>query len=191
MKNQDKTIYYLAIDPSISSTGISVLSSQDDKYILHYKTSLVTKSNKTFDKTKFIKKADLGKMFDFCLENIQNNLGFKISFAVFEDYSYGSVGHLAHLGELNGIYKYILSNNNIQFDVIAPSSVKKIVTGSGKSKKPEVAAHLPSFVANYQSFNFNNYDETDSVAVGVAYGEYIKKALGEDNNESRKNTKKD
>ena len=45
------------------------------------------------------------------------------------------MGHLAHLGELNGIYKYILAKHKIEFDVIAPSSIKKIITGSGRAFK--------------------------------------------------------
>lgn len=186
----DNNVYYLSIDPSISSTGISVLSCQKDKYVLHYKTSLITKSNKTPDKTRFIKKSSLGDMFDFCLNHIQKDLGYKISFAIFEDYSYGSVGHLAHLGELNGIYKYILYKNKIEFDVIPPSSVKKIITGSGKATKEEVAKSLPLFLSNHAAFSFNNNDETDSVAVGIAYGENISKILRDVNNESPKDTNK-
>lgn len=184
------TIYYLSIDPSISCTGVSVLSVSKDKYILHYKTSLIPDTPRKHDKTKFIKKNALGEIFDFCINYIQNDLDLKISFAVFEDYSYGSVGHLAHLGELNGIYKYILAKHKIEFDVIAPSSIKKIITGSGRAFKADVAEKLKDFVLNYHEFSFNNYDETDSVAVGVAYGEYIKNNMEKDNNEPSKNTKK-
>ncbi len=187
MTDTGDVIYFLAIDPSISCTGISVLSMTDDnKFILHYKTSLITKSNRETDRTKFKKKYALYDMFSFCLDHISSNLNIKLSFAIFEDYSYGSIGHLAHLGELNGMYKMELSKRKIEFDVIAPSSVKKIVGGSGKSSKEEVAAKLPTFVINYHNFTFNNNDETDSVAVGIAYAT----SMMENINESKQNTEK-
>lgn len=188
MENKKDIIYFLAIDPSISSTGISVLSMNDDnKFLLHYKTSLIPKTNKETDRTRFKKKYALYDMFSFCLDHIQHNLRIDLSFAIFEDYSYGSIGHLAHLGELNGIYKLELAKRKIEFDVIAPSSIKKIVTGSGKATKDEVAKKLPQFVLNYDHFKFNNNDETDSVAVGVAYAILMTDII----NEPKQDTKKD
>jgi len=188
MTEQLNPVYFLSIDPSISSTGLSVLSMHDNNlFVLHYKTSLTTKSNKEFDKTRFKKKFALNSMFIFALDYIEKELNIKPAFAVFEDYSYGSVGHLAHLGELNGMYKCELSKRKIEFDVIAPSSVKKRITGSGKATKEEVAAALSSFVTNYGNFVFNNNDETDSVAVGVAYALNMIEVI----NESSKDTSQD
>ena len=176
----DNTVCFLAIDPSIASTGLSVLSmTEDNKFILHYKTSISLKRTNVVDKTKFKKKYDMFGLFYFALSHIINELGHKIHFAVFEDYSYGSIGHLAHLGELNGMYKFELTRLGIEFDVIAPASVKKVVGGSGRADKKMVASKLKDFVLNLDSFTFNNNDETDSVAVGIAYCLNMMKAINE------------
>lgn len=184
----DPNTYFLSIDPSVSNTGLSIMSMTDDnKFILHHKTSISAKRSVVNDRTKFQKKYVLFELFVFYIQHVINVLKLDISFAVFEDYSYGSIGHLAHLGELNGMYKYELTRLGIPFDVIPPSSVKKIVGGSGRADKILVASKLKDFVINIDNFTFNNNDETDSVAVGIAYCLNMVNLI----NEPNKNTKKD
>lgn len=54
------------------------------------------------------------------------------------------------------------------FDEIPPASVKKIITGKGNATKEEVAAALIPYVGEYE---YACDDESDSVAVGVAWVE--------------------
>jgi crossover junction endodeoxyribonuclease RuvC len=105
------------------------------------------------------------KLFKFYIDSNVDD----ISFAVFENYSYGSTGHLADLGELNGMYKLVLEENGIPFDTVAPSSAKKAITGNGRATKEEVAGALKNFIINIDSFVFADNDQTDSIAVGVTY----------------------
>ena len=65
---------------------------------------------------------------------------------------------------------YINTALNKPFDVIAPQSVKKIITGSGRADKLQVRIGLNNFIENIDEFIFSNYDESDAAAVAVAYG---------------------
>lgn len=53
------------------------------------------------------------------------------------------------------------------YSELAPTSVKKAVTGSGKATKEELAKSLYSFV-KYDDYKTN--DESDAVGVGIALG---------------------
>lgn len=50
---------------------------------------------------------------------------------------------------------------------IAPTTVKKALTGSGKASKQEVADALESYVGQIK---YANNDESDATGVGIAYG---------------------
>lgn len=52
------------------------------------------------------------------------------------------------------------------FDEIAPLSVKKLVAGSGKAGKEEVAEALSKYVGEHA---YACDDESDAVAVGIAW----------------------
>lgn len=53
-----------------------------------------------------------------------------------------------------------------EFVEIAPATVKKLLTGSGKAGKEEVAAALNRYVGRQ---NYVTDDESDAVAVGIAW----------------------
>lgn len=50
---------------------------------------------------------------------------------------------------------------------IAPTSVKKYITGNGKASKDDVAKSVNTYLGT--NINFNTDDESDAVAVGIAY----------------------
>ena len=87
------------------------------------------------------------------------------------------------MGELGGLYRFQIVNNlKKSFDVLAPQSVKKIVAGSGRATKEEVRDSLSKYIVDFESISFNNYDESDAVAIAVAYGLLFEK----NNNEQSK-----
>ena len=49
---------------------------------------------------------------------------------------------------------------------IAPTTVKKLLTGSGKAEKSEVAESLVRYVG---ALEYETDDESDAVAVGIAW----------------------
>lgn len=159
-------IKYVGIDPSITCTGLSVVSmNKDNLFTLIDKKIIVPgKKSRGFDK-----KLDSLSAFKWATENLSS---FKdVKFFVFENYSYGSPGHLADLGEMTGMFKHHISNNlKLPFDVIAPASVKKIITGSGKATKQEVRDSLSKYISNISDISWNTFDESDATAIAVAYG---------------------
>ncbi|WP_353856805.1 crossover junction endodeoxyribonuclease RuvC [Bacillus sp. Bos-x628] len=50
---------------------------------------------------------------------------------------------------------------------ISPTTVKKVLTGSGKASKEEVAEALERYVGKIK---YANNDESDATGVGIAYG---------------------
>lgn len=53
-----------------------------------------------------------------------------------------------------------------EFVEIAPTTVKKLLTGSGKASKEEVAAALQE---HWGAYEYATDDESDAVAVGIAW----------------------
>ena len=53
-----------------------------------------------------------------------------------------------------------------EFVEIAPTTVKKLLAGSGKATKEEVAAALETYVGKY---DYEVDDESDALAVGIGY----------------------
>lgn len=164
-KSSECDLIVCAIDPSISSTGLAIVQVEDisqKKFRLLYKTTLV--NNKTF-KNRWEKKEVARELFEYALKDRLEH----ISFCIIENYSYGSKGYLSDAGELVGLFKHYLWLHKISFDMIAPSTVKRIVGDHGQASKEEVAANLSKYITNHSSFMFNNLDETDAVAIAIAY----------------------
>lgn len=160
------SVMFCAIDASISCTALSILrrkDNEDDKFELIDKISLSTKNVKY--PNRWEKKVAMYYLFSKWLTTRVD----LISFFVFENYSYGSPGQLADLGELNGLYKKFISDHKKPMDVIAPTSVKKIIAGNGRASKQEVATAVLEYLDSPDSVNFNNFDESDSVAIGISY----------------------
>lgn len=154
----------LAVDASISMTGMSILKHvKDDTYEI-IKVGSFGSTAKDYP-IKWERKEYMGEQFRTFLDKYIN----RIEFCVFENYSYGSAGHLADLGELNGLYKAHLFSNKIFIDSIPPATIKKVIAGKGRASKEEVRDALEKYVSNYKDIKFKNLDESDSVATGIAY----------------------
>ncbi|MHA6240991.1 crossover junction endodeoxyribonuclease RuvC, partial [Bacillus subtilis] len=67
-----------------------------------------------------------------------------------------------------GMLLFTLYSNNIEdIEEIAPTSVKKYITGDGKASKEKLADHLIYYVGEIK---YKTNDESDAVGVGIAYG---------------------
>ncbi len=150
------------IDPSITSTGISIIDIEDSVFKLVFKTSLVNK--KSF-KNRWEKKEVTRELFEHYLKDKIKD----IDFFIFEDYSFGSKGYLADAGEMIGQFKHFLWKHKKPFDRIPPATVKKLIGGDGRAEKDVVAGNLKNYISNIKDYKFNNFDETDAVAVVIAY----------------------
>lgn len=179
------SVYFCGIDLSVTNTGLAVV-----EYLGDSKFSLIdVKSIAPNPRTKgFNKKLESLECFIFATESFSSIKDSK--FFVLENYSFGSPGRLTDLAELAGLYKgHIIRGLGKSYDVIAPQAVKKIITGSGRADKNEVQKSLKNFVINIDKFEFNNYDESDAVAVAVSYGLQMEE-IQNGNKEDKKNTSK-
>lgn len=179
------SVYFCGIDLSVTNTGLAVV-----EYLGDSKFSLIDiKSIAPNPRTKgFNKKLESLECFIFATESFNSIKDSK--FFVLENYSFGSPGRLTDLAELAGLYKgHIIRGLGKSYDVIAPQTVKKIITGSGRADKNEVQKSLKNFVINIDKFEFNNYDESDAVAVAVSYGLQMEE-IQNGNKEDKKNTSK-
>lgn len=157
-------VQFLALDVSLSCTGLAVMSMTDEnKFVLHSKNSIVVPQKK--NKTRFDRKYDIYLLFKYYLDQYKDVL----KFAVFENYAFGAKGQLLDLAEVSALYKLALTEVAIPFDVLPPKSSKLILAGHGGASKQDVARALPNFLVNYADFDFNSLDETDAIANGIAY----------------------
>lgn len=166
---------FVAVDPSIVSTGIAAMEVLDNGKIKVLDIKTIKPVFREVGKDKSLAPTRLDKKivaYDLLVWVTKNIPAYKdAAFYIFENYSYGAVGHLADLGEMNGMFKlHIKKTMGKPIDVIAPQSVKKFILGTAKSKtKSDVRAGLEHFVENFHELKFENFDESDAVAIGVSY----------------------
>jgi crossover junction endodeoxyribonuclease RuvC len=86
---------------------------------------------------------------------------------VFENYAFNG-NRVTQLAELNGLLKYNYYLNGVPIEVIAPNTVKKIVTDNGHAKKDVVRKSIQE-KEEFKNVKIKNNDESDSLAVGYAY----------------------
>lgn len=63
-----------------------------------------------------------------------------VTSATLEGYSYGSTGRVFELGELGGVTKVLLTEQNIPYHAVPPLSVKKFATGNAHADKAAMVA---------------------------------------------------
>ena len=69
-----------------------------------------------------------------------DRLSYDAKLVVMEGYSYGNNQRAHQLAELGGLIRWHLWYLGIPYVEVAPTTLKKFATGTGKAKKPEVIA---------------------------------------------------
>lgn len=149
---------FISLDVSTTCTGYSKykIDSQNKKF-----KYMSTDSLKAKDK-------DIYKRFNTMHNQfIDLKLYTDCDFVVFESYAFNG-NRVTQLAEMNGLLKYNYSLNNKPIEVIAPTSIKKWVTGSGRGPKDNVRKALLQR-EEFKHVKFKNNDESDSAAVGLAF----------------------
>lgn len=130
--------FYIGIDLSMNSTGITYLDDEGDKI---YSTLILNRIPTNLNQNTYIKICSTNKefesneeRFDSIANLIVSDIKYKIkhifknhsSFLIgIEDYSYASKGMVFNIGEFVGRIKYELWKNNLRFQLISPTSIKK------------------------------------------------------------------
>ena len=149
----------LGIDPSINCTGICVYDTLTNAHIYYMIASKCTKKMKDFTNdyvhiveyskresnkgeyhTKEYNKSQ--NIYDICViikDIIQN---YEPDLIQMEGISYGSRGSaaLADLAGLNFAIRMTLLREDIQFNILAPTTVKKFAVGNGAAEKDVMIA---------------------------------------------------
>ena len=74
---------------------------------------------------------------------------------IIEDYSFGASGRITAIAEGLGLVKGELYAQGIPFKTMAPATLKKFATGSGRAKKPEM---VNQFIENTDQNLYNIFD---------------------------------
>jgi len=156
----------LGIDPSIVCTGWCLLNTEKG----WFRNGEIKSKNK-----------DVARLLD--IENgIKDQLIIKIQLAVMERMVYSPhYGHASGNLELEGILKRLFYIEEVPLVLVSPPTLKKFVTGSGKSQKNEILR------AAYQKWNISASEHIVEALALARIGEMI---LKKDNKEYIDNLKK-
>ncbi|MDP2647729.1 MAG: crossover junction endodeoxyribonuclease RuvC [Candidatus Yanofskybacteria bacterium] len=81
---------------------------------------------------------------------------------VIEGYSWGSKFQGPALGEVGGVIRLALFEAGFKIEVVAPSSLKKFVTGSGRADKPTMRQKI---FKRWKGAEFDTQDEAEAFAL--------------------------
>src|SRR5699024_746746 len=155
-----------AMDLSLNGPGFAVLAVAPEGHpILLEKSHLKPKGTTHGRKLGQISEEIDRYLCEYSPEHIVREKGFS-RFAATTQALYKVVG-------IADLYAYMRMEKTIH--EIAPTSVKKIVTGSGKASKGDVQEAVIRRLQIDKPDFFANDDESDAVAVGLAY--FIQKGL--------------
>lgn len=141
-------MFYLGLDLSLTSTGIVVMNKQK---IVVYANSLKQ-----------------GLREEPRLVHIRNNISmvlneYKPILTCIEGYAMGvSNSHTFSIGELGGVIKMMLFENRFAFKLVAPTKLKKFITGKGVAEKNMVILSV------YKNFDYEAKDNDQADAYGLA-----------------------
>jgi Holliday junction resolvasome RuvABC endonuclease subunit len=141
--------YFLGIDPSATSSGVTLLCDSDG-----------TKSETHLITPGYLRDSARLKYIHESLSKIIS--GKNIVRCVMESPSYGSVHKEFILGEVLGTIKLTLALNSISIDYAAPLQLKKFLTGNAKATKEEMVTEAIS-----RGCNSSIHDICDSWAAAL------------------------
>ncbi len=122
-----KSIVSMGIDLSLTGTGVVLL--KNGKVILEKLIKSKPSGDKPID--ELIRIENIVKEIYACMD------GFSVDIAVIENLAFGvrNATSLTQLAGLNYFTRSMLYSEKIPFVLVAPTSLKKFITGSGASKK--------------------------------------------------------
>jgi Holliday junction resolvasome RuvABC endonuclease subunit len=144
----------IGVDPSINCTGVCVWDESKNTHIYYMVTSKMTKKMKEFNHISLnilpYDKVDTKNMEYSDKESAKFNNIYEIvqrvesvvrvanpTRVIMEGVSYGSMGSaaLVDLCFLNSALRMMLRQNNIPFEIVSPTSLKKFACSNGQAEK--------------------------------------------------------
>ena len=144
-KNDD---YYCGLDLSLTGTGIVILN--HDGSLVHHdvlKNKFMGIPRLHFLKTSIINLMNFYRPKVICIEN----------------YSMGSrAGQAFSIGELGGVIKLGLFNMDLTYNLVAPTQLKKFITGKGQCEKSMIILKV------FKQWGWEPPDDNQADAYGLA-----------------------
>lgn len=140
----------MGFDPSLTSSGAVILGLEDASLQTH----------RTIDGSKLRGPERLHRIRLVMTELVKL---WKVELVAIEGYAYGKFMKREALGELGGVLRLALYDLRVPYIVIAPSSMKKFVTGKGNADKDEVM----TAVSEKYGHNFDTDDEADAFGLAL------------------------
>lgn len=150
-------MFAVGIDPSLTNTGIVALNSSCE--LIHSTILKSSPSPHWVDRVERIRNLQRN-----LAEVLLGTLFLDVDIVVLEGYSYGSRYQSHYLGELGFAYRQLLAERFPgRAYVVAPTILKKFITGKGNSPKTVVA----SYITEHFSFTFKSRDLSDACAAAL------------------------
>lgn len=149
----------LGIDPSTVATGYSIITADKLELVpqievVEYGAIKTKRSNRMSDR--------IAKIYDDLQELIETH---NPDILVSEDQFGGRVNAVKALSHVRGAIMVLASKKNLPLYLLAPSRVKKSVTGKGNASKKQVIKKISELFA----IDENNLTSDMADAIGIAY----------------------
>lgn len=149
----------LSMDLSLSSPAFAVLEVKPKELNVIHLSHIKTASKKSHGYRLF-------QIYNH-LKEILEEYGDSISYVISEKGFSRHQRTTQILFMVHGVSRMLCHQYGFEVIEITPTTVKKHVAGNGKANKDQVADAVQGFISHYVLFK--NDDESDAVAVGVAY----------------------
>ncbi|MCM8760238.1 MAG: crossover junction endodeoxyribonuclease RuvC [Candidatus Omnitrophica bacterium] len=152
----------LGVDPAINRVGYGLIEIRD-RTVCVLSTGVISSIVSASYQQKVI---NLTEKFDKILDK------FLPDIVVVEEIYVGKNARIAlKIGQITGLLIGASIKRSIPFHLISPAEVKECLTGSGIATKQQVQFML-EHITGYS--DFKNTDESDAIAVAVAYLQHKK-----------------
>lgn len=118
---------YLGIDPSLTSTGVAVLTSDNIETF-----RIIPGKRRGIRRLCWLDEEIMNLIHEVVKPDV----------TCVEGYSYASVNQAHQVGEWGGLVRLRLWRSGRRHFIVAPGTLKKFATGNGNSSKPAVAVGL-------------------------------------------------
>ena len=138
---------YAGIDYSLTSPAICVYNAEDGDFCFDNVQAYFRSNLKRFELFKEGNlhgenheswDSEMDRFDDIASWALDVMMEYKVEKAFLEGYSFGSTGRVFNIAENTSILKYNMWYNYIEYEIVAPTTVKKFATGSGNATKEKM-----------------------------------------------------
>ncbi len=151
------------IDPSVRVLGWGVVEKQDGSFRYVASDTVYTNPQETMS----MRLSKLFKKLESLIDEYSPNL-IAIETAFLKD----DPSAFLKLSNVQGVVMALAGIKGIELKEVAPTLVKKTLTGNGRAGKEQVRNMVVNVLLN-QGIKFSSYDESDSLAIAYTAGVYF------------------